>query len=308
MKFELSKNLGECVELPVLVLNRLTQSTEAAVRTVLYILYKRTTDAKEISSALNLKIEEVESALVFWFGAGLLVSIDEKLPLLENNVDNKIKKRLPRLSQREVVVASQKNPEIAILMEECQNLFGEVLSPHDATILVSLYVSDGLPVDLILIGVSHFLQIGKRGVSYIEKRLLGWQQEGITTCEAAERYLALLEARALKEKYVAELFEVSVESFTSTERTKIASWYEDFAYDDEMVYQAFLRSGVNKNVKYLNGILRNWYAKNIRTPKDIADQPQNVASTSITKHNNDDYVAKKMYQVPTLKKKERKNG
>ena len=56
-------------------------------------------------------------------------------------------------------------------------------------ILVSLYVADGLPVDFILLGVAHFVSLGKRSARYIERALLGWQAEGIDTVEAAERYL-----------------------------------------------------------------------------------------------------------------------
>ena len=307
MKFELNKNSGECVEMPVLVLNKLTQATEGAVRTALYIVYNNTTEVDKISSALGLSVQEIETALIFWLGAGLLSSRDVDKDANKNS-ENQIKKRPPRLTQREVVAASQKNPEIAILMEECQNLFGEVISPSDAAILVSLYVSDNLPVDFILTGISHFLQIDKRSVRYIERRLLSWQKDGIDTCEAIERHLSLLEMRSIREQSVAELLEISPAAFTAPERTRIASWYEDFAYGDDMIEQAFLRTGANKTIKYMNGILRKWHAENIRTPKDIPKQPQNLVTSSVTKHHSDDYVAKKMYHVPTLKRGGKGNG
>lgn len=299
MSYKLNKNLGECVELPVLVLNRLTQATEGAVRTALYIIKNKTVQAEEIATALGLSATEVENALIFWLGAGLLSA--EETMQQTTLVTPAVTKRAPRLSQREVVAASQKNPDIAVLLEECQNLLGEVISPADMTILASLHLSDDLPIDLILTGISHFVQEGKRSIRYIERRLLAWQKEGITTCEAAERYLSLLEIRSLHESNVADMLGISANEFTTAERTRIATWYEDFQYDDDMVEQAALRVGANKTIKYLNGILRKWHSQNIRTTKDIKDEPQNVVVTSTKKHTDTDYVAKTMYKVPKLK-------
>ncbi len=299
MGYKLNTNLGECVELPVLVLNRLTQATEGAVRTALYIVKNKTVDAEKIASALGLSAQEVETALIFWLGAGLLSSDEIVSPAV--STAPAVAKRAPRLSQREVVAASQKNPDIAILLEECQNLLGEVISPADMTILASLHLSDGLPIDLILTGISHFVQEGKRSIRYIERRLLSWQKEGITTCEAAERYLTLMEQRSLRETIVADMLGLSANEFTVAERARIATWYEDFNYNDDMIEQAALRVGANKTIKYLNGILRKWHSQNIRTIKDIKDEPQNIVTSSTKKHTDTDYVAKSMYKVPKLK-------
>ena len=294
MGYAISQDTGECVKLPAVVLDRLTQATEGAVRTALYILKKGRADKEEVCEALGLTPAEAESALVFWLGAGLLEKDDQP--------KKELPKRPPRLSQREIVAASQNCPEVAILMEECQNLFGEVLAPADSAILASLYLSDGLPVDLILTGVSHFVQEGKRNVRYIERRLLAWQREGICTCEAAERYLRLLARRREHEIFVAAMLELSPEAFTAAEKKRIAVWYEDFGYGDEMVEQGALRCGVNRSVKYLNGILRNWHGKGIHTPSDIRDEGANIAAITSQDLSDDDFVAQKRYTVPKYKK------
>ena len=81
---------------------------------------------------------------------------------------------------------------------------GGVITQADTNILVSMYLSDGMPVDMILLGVAHFAALGKRSARYIERALLGWQAEGIDTADAAERHLALLAQREKNEAAVAE--------------------------------------------------------------------------------------------------------
>jgi DnaD and phage-associated domain len=297
MKYVINKNIGKTLEMPVLVVDKLSQATEAAVRVVLYVIYNQTTESSDISAALSLSIDEVDKSLSFWCGAGLLSYQDETLPL-------------PKIEEaqfetyKEIESLEQKKPDITTLVEECQQLFNESLSPAEIHILISLHENEKLPVDLILIGVTHFAQEGKRNMRYIERRLLNWKKEGINTSEEAERYFSSLEMEPEREQYVAALFDVEKDSLTATERKLIRAWYEDLKFEDEMIYQAYLRTGLNRSVRYMNGILRNWHDKNIRNPGEIEDKSLNIIPASTNIHKKDDYVAKKMYTIPTLKKKD----
>ena len=303
MKFGINKDFEETLELPAIVINKLSQTTEAAVRVVLYVLYYQTTESNEISNALNLSIDEVNKALLFWCGAGLLYfqGNTQSLPNVEETqteADN------PPLKRNKNESVEQRKPDIVALLEECQHLFNESLSPAEINILISLHENEGLPVDLILIGITHLVQNGKRNMRYIERRLLNWKKEGTTTRDGAESRFSFLEMEPEREQYVAALLGINTDLLTLTERKLIKAWYNDFKFDDEMIYQAYLRTGLNRSIRYMNGILRNWNSKNIRTPKNIEDKPQNVVLSSTTKHNPNDYVTKKMYQVPKLKKKD----
>ena len=299
MKYVINKNIGKTLELPMLVIDKLSQATEAAIRVVLYVIYNQTTEPSDISAALNLSVGEVDKSLSFWCGAGLLSYQDETLPL-------------PKIEEAqfetysEIESVEQKKPDIATLVEECQQLFNESLSPAEIHILVSLHEDEELPVDLILIGITHFVHEGKRNMRYIERRLLNWKKEGITSSEEAERYFSSVELGPEREQYIAALFDVDKESLTATERKLIRAWYEDLKFDDEMIYQAYLRTGLNRSIRYLNGILRNWHVENIRTPEEIEDKSLNIIPASTNVRKKDDYVAKKMYTVPTLKKKNKK--
>ena len=167
---------------------------------------------------------------------------------------------------------------------------GGVITQADTNILVSMYLSDGMPVDMILLGVAHFAALGKRSARYIERALLGWQREGIDSGEAAERYLRLLDQCAAHEKETAKLLGLADAKFTKADSRAIADWYESYGYGPDMIAEAAAYAGEKKSVKYVNGILRAWYTKGYKTVRDVMAESamgsSNVqAAAPAVKHN-----------------------
>lgn len=261
-------------EVPQVVFDRLPEAPEQGVRVALWLLANAPAKAEDAAAALGLTQAEAREAVFFWRGAGLE---------LEQACRPSLRLRT-RLSTPEVTAAADGDPAVALLVQECQTLCGRVITESDVNILVSLYVSDGIPVDVILIGVAHFAAQG-RNVRYMEKALLGWQREGIVTAEAAEAHLRLLSERAEREKHVAKLFGMENDAaLTRAERALINEWYEGFGFGDDMVTEALGYAGERRTVRYVGGILRKWYGKGWKTVRDVmadsASQMQNVQTTN----------------------------
>lgn len=293
MGYYLNQNLGECTSLPLLVSERLQQAPQEGPRIALYILKTGCAVQSEICAALGLSEETVANSLLFWAGAGLLQSA--------NGEGAGVPAPRRRLNAGEVAYAAQKSADVAGLVDTAQIILGEALSPAQMAALVTLHMEDGLPVDFILAAMAHFVAGGKRNVSYIERRLLSLKRDGVDTLSAFELYLRHQEERAQHAEFVACLLDLPADGFTGAQMNSISLWYEDFGYGDEMVEQGALRCGVNKTVKYLGGILRNWYKTGVRTPADIPDTASNIAAVN-TKPVKDDFVAKKGFAVPKIKK------
>ena len=203
MAYRLVENKGDSVAVPQLVIAKLPELEDDWLRVALFVVATGETDPARIAAALRLKSpERAQTALVYWKGAGLLESCGE--PQARGGIDAAPAPRA-HLTTPEVASAAQGDPAIAGLVQECQALMGGVITQADTNILVSMYLSDGMPVDMILLGVAHFAALGKRSARYIERALLGWQREGIDSGEAAERYLRLLDQRAAHEKETAKL-------------------------------------------------------------------------------------------------------
>ncbi len=285
MTYRLAENKGDSVAVPRLVFAKLPELEEDWLRVALYVIDTGETDPARIAAALRLKgAEQARTALVYWKGAGLLRG--DEAPTVRGDIAAAPR---ARLTTAEVAAAAQEDTAIAGLVQECQRLMGGVITQADANIFVSMYLSDGMPVDMILLGVAHFAAQGKRSARYIERALLGWQRDGIDSGEAAERYLRLLEARAAHEREAAELFGLADAKFTKSESRAIADWYESFGYDAPMIAEAIAYAGEKKSVKYVNGILRAWYTKGYKTVRDVmaesALQAGNVAAAPAAQHN-----------------------
>lgn len=267
MAYRLAENKGDSVAVPRLVVAKLPELEEDWLRVALYVIACGETDPARVASALRLKsADRARTALAYWKGAGLLESAEP--PPAAGSLDAAPPPRA-HLTTAEVTGAAQSDPAIAGLVQECQALLGGVVTQGDLNIYVSLYLNDGMPVDLILLGVAHFAALGKRSARYIERALLGWQREGIDSGEAAERYLQLLEQRAAREAETAELFGLPDAKFTRAESRAIADWYESFGYGSQMIAEAIAYAGEKKTVKYVNGILRAWHTRGLRTVGDV---------------------------------------
>ena len=288
MAYRLVENKGDSVAVPQLVIAKLPELEDDWLRVALFVVATGETDPARIAAALRLKSpERAQTALVYWKGAGLLESCGE--PQARGGIDAAPAPRA-HLTTPEVASAAQGDPAIAGLVQECQALMGGVITQVDTNILVSMYLSDGMPVDMILLGVAHFAALGKRSARYIERALLGWQREGIDSGEAAERYLRLLDQRAAHEKETAKLLGLADAKFTKADSRAIADWYESYGYGPDMIAEAAGYAGEKKSVKYVNGILRAWYTKGYKTVRDVMAESamgsSNVqAAAPAVKHN-----------------------
>ncbi len=264
MMYKLADITGETFAVPQLVLNQLQRGDENLIRVALYILTTRSTDPADIARALRLKsVAAAQRALDFWYGAGLLEHAEPAGPAPEAPV------RAPRMTSAEVAAASSRDPQIAALMDECQQLFGGDVSQGGGSLLVSLYCNDKIPLDTLLLAAAYSVQEGHRSAKYIERVVLRWRESGIVTGADAERYLHLLEKRRENEKQVAEVLGCDAALFTSAERRIIAGWFEEFGYDISMVQEAVLYAEGKNTVRYINGIFKSWYSKGWRNLRDV---------------------------------------
>lgn len=274
MGYRLAKQKGDAITVPHIIFKKLSTATEDQLRVALCAVAQGMADPLAVAQELGLSKTSVELAFAYWVGAGLFLpdgEVPAKTPALP--------KRGPRMTSRDIVEASRTDSEIALLISESQNLLGHMLSPAESSRIVTLYVQDKLPIDMILTVMAHFIAKGQRNVSYIEKVLISWREEGICDGIAAERHLGTLEKREDYEAEVAKLLGVKPDGFTAGERTLIARWYEDFAFDADMIEAALLRAGEKNNVRYLSGILKKWHASGYKTPRDIPAEGENLQPT-----------------------------
>ena len=268
MTYQLAPWNGETIAVPQLIFNQLQRGEENLTRVALYILSTHTTDATEIARALRLKsVASAQRALDFWYGAGLL----EKAPHQMAGPEPEAPIPSPKLTPAEIQSILCTDPQISVLMSEAQKLWGGVINATDTNILINLYQKEEIPVDTLLYALAHAISEGYHKMFYVQKIALKWKESGILTGEDAERYLHLSEQRKKRELEVSELLYATNKKFTPSEKEMICTWFETYQYTLAMIQETllYIDSKEKYTVRYINSIIKSWYAKGWRTVRDV---------------------------------------
>ena len=163
------------------------------------------------------------------------------------------------------------DPSIPWMMEELQRLFARPLSPGETETIVYLYSYLTLTPDYLLMAAEYCKSMGKLNMRYIEKLVTGWVDQGVDNHEKAERHILELGRRHSNEGLIRSLFGISVRELSSKEKSCIASWFDDFGFDTEVIRLAYERTVDNTGkvaFPYLHKILSQWHSLGIRTAQD----------------------------------------
>lgn len=273
------ENTGDSIAVPQIVFAKLTapSANDERFRVALYMLATGSADILTVSSALKIKPENAAKALEYWEGAGLLEA-KTNTPSATTELEPRSR---TRLTTADVAEIAQADSMLGKVIDEIQHILGGVVSQADINIFVTLYSQDKFEADLILLATAHCVSLQKISAKYIEKVLFSWRRAGITTCEQADAYLQTLAKREQREHKIAKMVGLDAKSFTLSERKHIAEWFEVYAYGKEMIQAARLSAGEKgNNIRYISGILKNWYKKGYRTPNQVA-QSENISNIRV---------------------------
>lgn len=295
MKFHLLKQAVIGPQVPMAVFENIYTAKENDLKVILFALEKNTADAIEISSALQISLAAVQSSLLYWADKGLIMVAEEQ--------QSKPKKK-KTLSAQEILQISQDHPEIEILVNHIQKIYGRALNEKDTNKFISLYLQENVPVEVILVLAVHLAPIQK-GPAYTARVILNlFEKKGITSAEKAEEYIATEEKRSKAYTAVCNIFSLDKDKLTNSEKTIINAWYESLGMEEDMIKTAFETARGNASIRYCNGILKSWSQKGYRKPDDIQE---NYSFNSLTGKNIDDdndLILKGMNIVPVFNKGE----
>ena len=272
----------------------LPKSKEEYFRVALFMVSTQIFDTIIISDKLRLTKLNVEKALSFWEGAGLLIAKKDEMPVIDETKSN--------LTTKQVFNYVKSDENVAILLQETQSIFNSTITQPEANILVSLYKNNNLQLDYMLVGLTHFAFEGMKlkSIKSIQKRFKTWLDSGIKTVEDIENYIVLCENRKKYYSQISEILHIDENAFTYSEKNKIANWFENYAYQEPIISHSALLSGDKASVAYMNSILKKWYYKGYKNVKDVlsGEAPVNVIPTSNTILPENDIVIKGRSKVP----------
>lgn len=273
---------GSIFAVPAAVADRhLKFCSEAQLKVLLLALRQGQSpvDTAGIAGRLGLTEAEVDDCLQYWQEAQLFTEGGAPQPekagpapaepskkTVEGGVTT-IRSR-GHLSPGEVNALLREDKRFAGLAAELEKARGSVLSPSEREILAYLCGSLELTPEYLLVAAAYCRDRGKKKMSYLEKMVAGWLEEGIDTYEKAEVHIRRLTRQEDDEGRIRRLFGLPERALTAREKACINRWCGEYMTPDALIKLAYDRAveATGKvSFAYIDKVLAAWTAKGITT-------------------------------------------
>lgn len=273
---------GSIFAVPAAVADRhLKFCSEAQLKVLLLALRQGQSpvDTAGIAGRLGLTEAEVDDCLQYWQEAQLFTEGGAPQPekagpapaepskkTVEGGVTT-IRSR-GHLSPGEVNALLREDKRFAGLAAELEKARGSVLSPSEREILAYLCGSLELTPEYLLVAAAYCRDRGKKKMSYLEKMVAGWLEEGIDTYEKAEVHIRRLTRQEDDEGRIRRLFGLPERALTAREKACVNRWFGEYMTPEalmKLAYDRAVEATGKVSFAYIDKILAAWAAKGITT-------------------------------------------
>lgn len=250
------------------------------IKVLLWLLRNKEIDSSKASKDLKISEVEFEKAIKFWEEAGFF-SGESLDPSAEKNIESSrnVRKtssdRYKKPTRAEVAMRIKESPEMSHLIKEAEVILGRLITVTDQAVLIMLHDNEGLPIDVILMLLQYAVSVGKSNTKYIENMGINWAASGIDSLEKAENKISSLNRNNLLWKRFENLIGIAHRAASSSEDEIVLKWYDEWNLSDELIKLAYEKciDKIGKySIKYMDGILKRWYAKGIFTISQVKEE------------------------------------
>lgn len=273
---------GSIFAVPAAVADRhLKFCSEAQLKVLLLALRQGQSpvDTAGIAGRLGLTEAEVDDCLQYWQEAQLFTEGSAPQPEKAGPAPAEPSKKTVEegittirsrghLSPGEVNALLREDKRFAGLAAELEKARGSVLSPSEREILAYLCGSLELTPEYLLVAAAYCRDRGKKKMTYLEKMVAGWLEEGIDTYEKAEVHIRRLTRQEDDEGRIRRLFGLPERALTAREKACINRWCGEYMTPDALIKLAYDRAveATGKvSFAYIDKVLAAWTAKDITT-------------------------------------------
>ena len=214
------------------------------------------------------------------------------------------------------VTQRSRDAEFRFLLESVEMRLGKPLSHADQNRLLDLYDTADLPVEVILMAVAYAVKMDKPKLSYIQAIVRSWEEQGITTVDAADKHLCYLERTEQAWIQLEQWLDLSAVRPTLLQKTLAEKWLMQWSISRELMLLAYERC-VEKTGKfqgsYIDRVLESWRQDGLTTPDKVkaaaksrrsAPTAANGTNASVGGFDIDQYTAMVKSYTPKYRKKD----
>ena len=299
------------INLPADLIAVLPRADLTALRVLLCVANAAGADIspQDIANACACEPSQVEAALAFWRGAGLISqqdtdaappkkaakstaaraasrtakASDKALSSAQDGAQadsapatNVVVKTsataLPAYTTEELAAVLERRRELTALIDECSRVFGKIFNTHEVSQLIGLADYLGLEDDYLLLVLAHCVKIGKKSLRYAVNTAIALYDDGITDAAALQECLKAREEKEAREGKLRSMFGIGSRALTTKEKKMFEAWLSVHHFTTEVIQMAYERT-VNAtgkpSIPYANSILERWAAAGLSSVEQI---------------------------------------
>lgn len=253
--------------------------------------FKIEVNNETIAKHLNIPLEDVLRAWDFWQSKGIIekIHIDAErsynykvkfLNLKQLYIKNNIKlfttekDEIPstkKLSTEDLIQAN-KVPEINNMFNKIDRIMSRQTVPLEKQKILNWITDYNMNPDVIEKAFSYGVERkGIRKLSYVEGIIRNWYDDGLTNMEAIMESFKNKDEKYYRYQKIMKALGLDKRPIKDDEAPIIDKWFEEYGFSMDLVLEACER---DKNpipsINYVNGILKSWYEKGVKTVEDIS--------------------------------------
>lgn len=279
---------SDAVLLPATVTDHLDKATKKDIR-VLFALAAEPlaridmeAASRMVADRLSMTEAEIEAALAFWRGTGIVTAEQEgeaQQTAAVQSTQAPVKPPmvvadggLPLYSTEELSGVLERRKELAVLIDECQRIFGKVFNTKEVGVIAGMMDYLGLDSDYILLLLAHCVKMEKKSMRAVEKMAISLHDEGVTEASILEERLRRIEMMAGAIGKIRGMFGATSRALTTKEKRMVEKWICTMQYPHsviELAYEITVDSIGEASFPYANTILERWYAEGYKTAEDV---------------------------------------
>ena len=194
-----------------------------------------------------------------------------------NNIDNSVVQ--PVQSDTDKLLEARDNPSIVRMFNSINKIIGRPLAPSENIKILELINEYNLTPDLVVYAYEYSKE-QKNGnpkpINDVESVLRGWYDANIISVEDAKNSFVARKDRYSIYRSVLNQLGFSNRQPTDSEKEIIDIWIDKYNFSPELISYACSKSinTPNPSISYINGIIENWYSKDITTLEDVKKEEE----------------------------------
>lgn len=253
-----------------------------------------------IAKNLNVPLSDVLAAWDFWEDKNLIKKhkndgLDdfsfsiEFLDLKKIYIDNILNANNSVKSDVNTIVTINDNPEIRKMFNSINQIIGRHLQSNEKITIMDMIDKYNMSTEMIVCAYEHVKeQTGvAKPVSYVEGIIRNWYDASLYTVEDVKNSFAQRSKRFMMYKTVFNELGFSRQA-TKAEKEIMDVWFDKYKFDIELILEACSKSKniANPSIAYINGIVKSWNDKNIKTLEDLKTSEEEFKKQSESKKVN----------------------